>query len=298
MQILYGRNKYTDVTNYFIKDDFISIPVGDRARADIAKVDPDPGVLKHIIILHNHSYFIVENQFGLYTPVNELNYLSIQKSQQEMESYLMDVHKTIIFNYGYIQEEVPEQLMALRFIKPTDTVLELGANIGRNTCVISRILNDNKRLVTLETDIQIAHILDRVRIENGMNFNIINAGLSKSKVIQRGWDSIQWNPVEPIPEGWTEVNTITLSAIKERYSNLSFNVLVADCEGALYYICQDEPDFFSNFNRIIMENDYRVAEHKQYIDNELTRQGFVCIYSESGGWGPCESCFFETWLKI
>jgi hypothetical protein len=47
-----------------------------------------------------------------------------------------------------------------------------------------------------------------------------------------------------------------------------------------------------------MENDYRVAEHKQYIDNELTRQGFVCIYSESGGWGPCESCFFETWLKI
>jgi FkbM family methyltransferase len=215
----------------------------------------------------------------------------------DITAKLASVHKTINFLNHDITAELPEQLMALKFIKRTDTVLELGANIGRNTCVISRILNDDTRLVTLETDPNNSCILNDIRIANGMNFSIVTAGLSKKKLIQKDWQSQPFDE-DVIPDGWTEVPTINWNTLQEKTAHLRFNVLVADCEGALYYICQEEPDFIANFERVIIENDYHDLEHKLYLNQQLRKHGFTCIYSEAGGWGPCKSCFFETWAKL
>ncbi len=291
MKILYGFNNYVDATQTFSNGPIIDVPPGDALRTNITGVDPAPGTLKHIIILYDNRHYIIYDTHGCYCHVAELTQ---PLSSEEVQTRLNAIHKSLIFNYD--DSELPEQLMAVRFIKPTDTVLELGANIGRNTCVIARILNDSNRLVTLETDPEIAKTLYKARDDNKMYFNIVNAGLSKKRLIQKGWDTVILQQ-DTIPEGWKEVNTIPWDGLLTSF-NYKFNVLVADCEGALYYICQDEPDFFSNFERIIMENDYHHAEHKQYINSELTRQGFVCIYREAGGWGPCYGCFFETWEKM
>ena len=37
---------------------------------------------------------------------------------------------------------------------------------------------------------------------------------------------------------------------ENKYNNMCFNTLVADCEGALYYILRDEPTFLENFKKI------------------------------------------------
>jgi len=70
-----------------------------------------------------------------------------------------------------------------------------------------------------------------------------------------------------------------------------------DCEGAFYYILMDIPEILNNIHLIIMENDYWDITHKQYVDNVLTKNGFYRNYVKSGGWGPCQSNFFEVWKK-
>ena len=53
---------------------------------------------------------------------------------------------------GDFKLEYDEQLMSIKFIKPKARVLEIGANIGRNTLVISSLLESSENLITLETD--------------------------------------------------------------------------------------------------------------------------------------------------
>ena len=58
------------------------------------------------------------------------------------------------------------------------------------------------------------------------------------------------------------------------------------------------PDILNNINLIIMENDYQTIEEKNYVDKILMDNNFRVDYSQSGGWGYCQSCFFEVWIKI
>jgi len=38
------------------------------------------------------------------------------------------------------------------YIKPNDCVLEIGGNIGRNSCVIGKLLSDSRNLLVVESD--------------------------------------------------------------------------------------------------------------------------------------------------
>ena len=84
----------------------------------------------------------------------------------------------------------------------------------------------------------------------------------------------------------------------EKANDITFDTLVADCEGALYYIIQDEPNMFDNINTIIMENDYHDINQKEFLDNFLLNKSFKRIYVNGGGWGPCAKYFFEVWKKL
>ena len=54
-----------------------------------------------------------------------------------------------------------------------------------------------------------------------------------------------------IPVDWKIINTITWNELKQKY-NMNFNVLVVDCEGALYYTLKDEPEFSNVFETIMI----------------------------------------------
>ena len=43
--------------------------------------------------------------------------------------------------------------MAVQFIHPRAKVLELGGNVGRNSCLIGRLLNDSSELVVLVSSV-------------------------------------------------------------------------------------------------------------------------------------------------
>jgi FkbM family methyltransferase len=193
---------------------------------------------------------------------------------------------------GSFHEEFPEQKMAVTYLTGHEKVLEIGANIGRNSLVIASVVGSDN-LVTLESDIRIAKQLKENRDINNFTFPIENSALSKRKLIQKGWNT---EPSDVLKRGYTWVNTINLEDLKRKYA-LDFDTLVLDCEGAFYYILMDMPEIINNIKLIIMENDYHHISHKNSIDTVLRANNFTNNYVEAGGWGCCMDRFFEVWTK-
>lgn len=310
MIIFYGhKNGYKDVTNIAlekcVKGDILEIPSSDNERAAIFG-DPYPGILKHICIINQ------DGQYMEYSANTNIIYNIIQQKNEDYdlkqwwkkesntiigyEEKLKLLHKRVKLKYGSMSEEYPEQLMAIKFINPTDCVLEIGGNVGRNTIVISCILENDDNLVSLESDPRIAVQLEENCALNNLNPNIEASALSKRKLIQSGWMTI---PSEVVLPGYIEVPTITYDNLISKY-NKKFNVLVADCEGALYYILKDEPKMLDNIETIIIENDFNDMEHKIYVDTVFTNNGFRCVYNaelEFNNFPHMKHCFYQVWKR-
>ncbi len=224
-----------------------------------------------------------------------------------------DIHSKLHFTGGSMKDEYPEQLLIAEYLSPAATVLEIGANIGRSTLIISSILEDSAKLVTLETDPKNAIVLEANKDSNNFKFNIFVGALSKKPLVQQGWQSKPYDvspssssslssssqkesEKEGKKDGFIVENIIGFEELQQKY-NLIFDTLVLDCEGAFYYILQDFPDMLANIKTIIMENDYHILKEKTFVDSVLTKNGFSAVCKRAGGWGPCRSCFYEVWKK-
>lgn len=302
LTINYGIQLFNiDVTNIAYtklnKNNIIYIPSNDNIRANLFS-DPLLGTLKSIFINnieydHTKNIYIDTTNNMIYTDNIPEFILSIHPPS--VETKLLNVHKQLKLAFGSFNDEFPEQMMAMRYLKGNEKVLEIGGNIGRNTLVINYILNsnNNNNFVSLECDSEIALQLKYNRDINNAQFHIENSALSKRPLIQRGWDTIV---SDRLLDGYKKVNTITYDELNKKY-NIAFDTLVLDCEGAFYYILMDMPEILNNIKLIIMENDYHDITHKQYIDNILQQNNFYVDYSERGGWGPCYNNFFEVWKR-
>jgi FkbM family methyltransferase len=284
-----------------IKHNILHIPSGDTRRANIF-TDPIYGVLKSIIInddlnntycySSNKDIYIDLEQKKIYVD-NIPDYIKLIFPNHLQK--LSEIHKKLKMDNGSLDEEFPEQLMSATYLTGTEKVLEIGANVGRNSLVISYILNScsNNNFVSLECDKNTVILLTKNKDINNLDFKIEASALSKRKLIQRGWDTICSDVLLP---GYTNVNTITVEELNQKY-NIVFDTLVLDCEGAFYYILIDMPEILNNINLIIMENDYHDYSHKTYIDTVLKNNNFYVDYTREGGWGPCKSHFFEVWKR-
>ena len=303
MIILYGANDlYSNQTKVFCGKNIIYIPSGDTSRHMMFNyIDPVYGVIKHIKIIDDYgnikvysdseSVYLIKNQEGKF---NVTSPLTVNLSDLSPEDKLTYLHHKLKISFGSMTDELPEQKMATRFINPNARVLEIGGNIGRNSCIIGSLLNDSNNLTVLECNKEYGMQLTHNRNQNNLNFKIEASALSKNPLIQKGWDTIPLEGNE-IPSGWNLVDIISYETLIEKYGK--FDTLVADCEGAFYYILNDYTDLLSGITTIIMENDYHNIDHKQAVDRQLIQNGFNRVYYEAGGWGPCHGFFFEVWTK-
>jgi FkbM family methyltransferase len=212
---------------------------------------------------------------------------------------LSALHEYLKLDFGTFEEEYPEQVMASQFLKGDEKVLEIGGNIGRNSLIIASILNDSSNLVTLECSEDSARKLRHNRDRNGFKFHVETAALSDKKLMQRGWNTV---PYDASLTGYTEVKTITYSALMEKYK-INFDTLILDCEGSFYTILNEFPEILNNVNTIMIENDYRQKEQKSFVDNTLTNADFKRTYVEVGSEEafnlnmPCATDFYEVWQR-
>lgn len=308
LTIFYGiKECYLDVTTkaltQCVDNNILTIPSGDHARANLF-TDPLYGILKHIYIKldtsdnkidkiynHNECPSIDVSFLDINSYVHEYN--SNHQNQLNPSQKLQEIHNKLIFKHGSLSSEYPEQLMSVMFLKGHECVLEIGGNIGRNSLTIATLLNNQNNLVVLESDINIAKQLKENKRINNYIFHIVPKALSYKKLIQKDWITL---PSDILLEGYKPVDIITFEELECKY-NLKFDTIVADCEGALYYILKDNPDILNNIDLILMENDYWDIIHKHYVDALLLDKGFHRVYHQGGGWGPCSGFFYETWKK-
>lgn len=296
MKIFYGiKGRYTDVSSIAFtqcyKNKILNIPDVDVVRSNLFG-DPHFGIVKHIKIEENGKQQFYDQYTKISIKIDDFKKIA-ENFSSETDKCLQIIHNNLLFSFGSMKDEYPEQVMTILYIKPDDIVLELGANIGRNTLIIATKLNDQQNLVTLECDQNSVNCLTQNRDQNNYNFHIEPSALSYKKLIQCGWDTTQ-SDVDV--EGWVSVPTITFENLQTKY-NKKFTTMVVDCEGALYYILKDNPDMIKDMKTIIMENDYYNIEHKIYVDSILKQHRFERVYFSEGGWGSCENFFFEVWQK-
>jgi len=304
MRFLYGKDGvYIDVTASVLKRFWsrgvITIPSSDITRARKLG-DPLVGVEKYLKFYHEEKKgkipagVRVKLPFPLITTLWRNNKASLSTDEERLQF----LHKHLILTQGSMRQEYPEQVMAIKYVRPEATVLELGGNIGRNSLIIASVLSNSKRLVVLECDPHSASVLKEHRDINHLSFHVEACALSNRKLCQRGWLTQEYKGKQ-VPKGYTPIQTITWPKLKEKYP-LVFDTLVADCEGALLPILQDFPILLESINTVIVENDYRSKEEKILADQIFQKAGFTLIYNAGNNKAPCKDlaqCFYQVFQR-
>lgn len=195
LKVYYGiEGKYIDVTEKALQNclqnNILTIPKTDGERGRIFG-DPIFGVVKHIKIgdrIYSPEEIVrINYETGENIDFSTERTAWFQSIGRNLppEEKLKGLQDRISLQFGSFNEEGPEQLMATKFILETDSVLELGANIGRNTCIIASLLNDDKRFVTLECCEEYANQLKLNRDANKFNFSIEVSALSRLPLVQK-----------------------------------------------------------------------------------------------------------------
>jgi FkbM family methyltransferase len=314
MKIFYGYDDqhYINVTSVIFdkcfQENTLVIPPGDEARCKIIGFDPYPNILKHILIVDynkNKYRFRSEQECRLsfQSVLEQLQANNPREWWRTTGKFITDVneriralHQRFKFDHGSLGDELPEQILATQFIKEHARVLEIGGNLGRNTLVISTLLDDPSQHVVLESNSDIVQLLRHNIEQNQYATRIEPSALSYTKLVQQGWNTLPASEAGEGQKDWKEVPTITFEELEKKY-NIQFNTLVADCEGALYYILKDQPSILDNIEMVIMENDYNDMDQKRMLDAILYLKGFKRAYHVPGGWGPCYDFFYEVWSK-
>jgi FkbM family methyltransferase len=211
---------------------------------------------------------------------------------------------------GTWNEEKIEQNLCLKYINSNNNVLELGSNIGHVSIIISHILKSgNGNLVTLETNSKIYDILVQNKNINNLDFIPINKALSKRPISQIMYGN-EWNsyPTNELHEHnvWSHVQNIKLENVEnisfeeiQEQTNIKFDTLVIDCEGAFYFILKDFPDILDNIKLIIIENDCIDEYQNTFILDTFKNNNFNLIESKTLdiAWGSCKDYFWQVWKK-
>jgi len=151
--------------------------------------------------------------------------------------------------------EKNEQDLVKKYIKSTDVVLELGARYGTVSCTINKILNNQHNHVSVEPDERVWNALENNKKINDCHFNIIKGFISNNKLNLVNKNECIGYGTSSVIDINSSIKSYTLNEIKEIY-NLSFNVLVADCEGFLETFFEENTNIYNEIRLIIFEADY------------------------------------------
>jgi FkbM family methyltransferase len=150
--------------------------------------------------------------------------------------------------------EISEQELAKEYIQPDDIVFELGARYGSVSCCINKKLKNKKNQVVVEPDPRVWDILEKNKINNNCEFHIIKGFVSNSKLSLTDELSYNGYGTTTIKSDESKIPSYTFESIQKQ-TGLTFNVLVADCEGFLETFLDENPSVLDNLRLILFEAD-------------------------------------------
>ena len=207
-------------------------------------------------------------------PTKSFTPLSIQNPNGNM--IILDLYGNPV-DTNVIEKQ--EQDLANQYIQPNDVVLELGARYGSVSCIINSKLANKKNQVVVEPDERVWKSLENNRDNNHCEFHIVQGFISNKKLGLTNLDDCHGGYGATFVENEeTKIPSFTLDEIKDKYQ-LTFNVLVADCEGFLEIFLDENPTLYDQLRLVLFEADYPEKCNYQKIKNTLARKGFTNLLS-------------------
>ena len=175
--------------------------------------------------------------------------------------------------------EPNEQRLSRKYIEPDNVVLELGARYGTVSYAINSNLAVKTNHVAVEPDWTVWKCLEQNLIANGCGTHIVKGFISREKIglsfsgygtsFSRSHDAAFWP------------DCFTLEEIENKH-NLTFDTLVADCEGGLEIFLDENPKLYNTLKFIMFEEDAPTKCDYNKIRRNLTANGFVEIEVTNG----------------
>lgn len=149
--------------------------------------------------------------------------------------------------------ESEERDLIRKFVRPTDSVLELGACLGIVSCVTNKLLADNTRHIVVEGNPFCIPAIHRNRRQNNCGFLIENAAASNEHEV-----TFYLHPVYVVG-GTTQRQTElpvrvpgrSMAELDSRHG--PFSVLIMDIEGAELEIFAASPEILKRYRLVIVE---------------------------------------------
>ena len=224
-----------------------------------------------------------------------------------IQDKLYPIHKSLSStfkpNAQSMIQELPEQIMAVMHIHPSDSVLELGGSIGRNSCVINTILDDKSRHVVVEPSKRELSTLLYNRDIHHFGFTVVNSAISHVPLFARNWHTYHTQ----VP-GSVEVHTSTYQEFQSKV-DISFNVLVIDNEGNFVDTLKHFPSILDTIRLLIIEHDFNSVDDVNYFTNTMESSGFTLKtkylktspYAPGIKWSdgqPTDPIFVSAWERV
>jgi FkbM family methyltransferase len=196
-----------------------------------------------------------------------------------------------------IDMERDEKMLVRKHLPRNAIVLELGARYGTVSCAISEVLDDPMRHVAVEPDGSVIEALKKNRDANGGKFHIYNGVVSNKnyKIKYRECCEYSTCTEESSDPG---LNTLSLEKLQEKY-NLTFNCIVADCEGFFPKFIKEYPWILEQCNCIIYEKDgvpYDILGYEE-LDKTLLQKGFKMVECIPHTKWKNNPTYHSAWLK-
>jgi len=170
--------------------------------------------------------------------------------------------------------EKREQDLAKQYILEDDVVLELGARYGSVSCVINSKLSNKLNQVVVEPDQRVWDALEKNKHRNDCEFHIVNGFISNKKLDLTNMDCYLGGYGSTFIESETTlIPSYSLDEISKKYG-LTFNVLVADCEGFLEVFFDENPNMYDQLRLFIFEADYPKKCNYDKIKKKLIEKNF------------------------
>jgi hypothetical protein len=182
--------------------------------------------------------------------------------------------------------EVQEQRLAAQYIRSGDTVLELGARYGSVSCTINAILALKDHQVSVEPDDRVWDALELNRERNGCGFHIVKGVVSSKRWSLTNLDDADGYGTTAVLQADSRIPSFDVQAIQDAYG-LTFDVLVADCEGFLESFYNENPRLFDQLRLVVFEADYDWKCDYGRIREALRARGLCEI----------EHGFYNVWEK-
>ena len=168
----------------------------------------------------------------------------------------------------HLKNEREEQLWVAEHLPKDARVLELGARYGTVSCLVSAIVDEPTKHVAVEPDVFVLPALIYNKLTHSGKFHIVVGAISRHPVCL----DYTCGYGNHLTQGQPNIQTFTVEEIEKMY-DVSFNCLIADCEGALEMFCRQNPELLTRLDTVIFEADCPQRCDYDYVKRVLELNG-------------------------